>query len=1504
MTNVDNTISGAGYIGSSTLTLVNQAAGVIDATGGNALFLNTGANTIANAGLIETTGAGGLSIQSAVNNVGGVIQAGTGGSIGLSAVVIGGTLKTTGTGYFTSNAATLDGTASAFSNQAVVVVNANQSLNLKGSIANTGTIAIDAANVGYATYLTISKSTTLSGKGQVILDNSSNNQNQVVGGATAATLTNVDNTISGAGYIGSSMLTLVNQAAGVIDATGANGLTLNTGANTIANAGLIETTGAGGLAIQSATTNTGTVEALGTGALVIAATVTNTGAVMTVAKGGHASLQSGSVIGGTLSIAAGGLVGADLGASVIAADTFVNAGTVAVGVNANLSLQGSIANTGTIAIDAANVGYTTYLTISKSTTLSGKGQVILDDSYNNQNQVVGGATTATLTNVDNTISGAGYIGSSTLTLVNQAAGVIDATGANALTLNTGANTIANAGLIETTGVGGLSIQSAVNNVGGVIQAGTGGSIGLSAVVIGGTLKAAGTGYFTSNGATLDGTASALTNQGQVVINLNQALNLQGSIANSGTIAIDAANVGYTTYLTISQNTTLSGKGLVILDNSVNNENQVAGGAAAVTLTNVDNTISGAGLIGSPTLTLINQKAGVIDATGINALTLNTGANTIANAGLIETTGAGGLTIASATSNTGTLLAHTGTLTVAGSLTNLSGTALAGGTYQADAGATLELPQNTSIVTDRATIILNGPNSVIEAFNTTTSAEVTINSTLSTIASNGALEILGGRSWSSKLAIGNAGLLQLGGGKFATKSLSNTGTTTGYGTITAPLTNSGVLAAQANKTLSLQGGGLTNLATGTLTGGTYIVGAGATLQLQDNVSVSTLAATVDLAGTGATLQSLNTDGGTQFTLESSLTTIAAAGVLQILGTRDYTTAKAISNSGVIQLGGGTFTSASLANAAGSSLAGFGTVASSVNEAGAVTAAGGALSFTATGDTFATALAGAEIDFAGGTDMLQSTATLTAAQVGVSGGATVTLASAQTYAGTLVLGSGTIALGGNSLTLTGAGSTLAGAVSGGGSLVLSGGSDTFETGAGLDAATTLSITNNAAVAVGGAVSFAGPVLVAAGTSLTINKGAVLSVTGATSFGGALGGVGTLSLGGGATLTLTGSLADGGALVQAAGTTIAVGANTLTLSGAGSALAGSVTGAGSLVFAGGTQALNAGASLSVANWSLTGGTASVNLSLNYAGAFNESAGAVLAVATGDKLTLSKASTLAGTVDGAGTLVVANATIGGLTVGGAAILSVTGMATQSGAVTIGDATSAAATLSIAKGAAYTISGAVGIARGHATKSSLKVAGTLTRSGATGVSVVGLATSDTGLIEVAAGTLDFASTLGGTGSLKIDSGAVLEADSTAAASLSTTFNGTGATLALKNPAKFASTISGFAPGDTIDLLGKKATAASVNASDQLVIVNGATTVATLQLAGTYTGDTFSVTSDGAGGSNVTVSTGAMASPHAFVAAMAAVGGARGAAVSSPIRGEPREGLRLIAIPAHGAALA
>ncbi len=89
-----------------------------------------------------------------------------------------------------------------------------------------------------------------------------------------------------------------------------------------------------------------------------------------------------------------------------------------------LPLGGTINNVGAITLNST--GHETDLQIiGNGVTLQGGGNLILSDS--DENVIVGTTAGHTLTNIDNTISGAGQIGvgDNTLTLVNEATIVAD-----------------------------------------------------------------------------------------------------------------------------------------------------------------------------------------------------------------------------------------------------------------------------------------------------------------------------------------------------------------------------------------------------------------------------------------------------------------------------------------------------------------------------------------------------------------------------------------------------------------------------------------------------------------------------------------------------------------------------------------------------------------------------------------------------------------------------------------------------------------------------------------------------------------------------------------------------------------------------------------------------------------------------------------------------------------------------------------------------------------------
>ena len=193
-------------------------------------------------------------------------------------------------------------------------------------------------------------------------------------------------------------------------------------------------------------------------------------------KGSIASDSNGDAV---IAVGAGETItlhGVDA-ASLTAADfvfnqtpVVTNAGNMVVSDGAVLPLSGTIDNTGTIALNSSG-DHTELQIIGNGVTLEGGGQLIL--SNNAANTIVGTGPSDTLTNVDNTISGAGQIGSGdgTLTLVNEAHGTIEAndTGGT-LTLETG-TTIINNGVLEALNGGTLQILDPVIGSGSAIIAG-------------------------------------------------------------------------------------------------------------------------------------------------------------------------------------------------------------------------------------------------------------------------------------------------------------------------------------------------------------------------------------------------------------------------------------------------------------------------------------------------------------------------------------------------------------------------------------------------------------------------------------------------------------------------------------------------------------------------------------------------------------------------------------------------------------------------------------------------------------------------------------------------------------------------------------------------------------------------------------------------------------------------------------------------------------------------
>jgi hypothetical protein len=314
---------------------------------------------------------------------------------------------------------------------------------------------------------------------------------------------------------------------------------------------------------------------------------------------------------------------------------------------------------------------------SLSLTITGGGIITLETQSNS----ITGSTATTLINQE-TLQGLGKIGVGEMTLVNQ--GTIDANASGGtLTIqpiftgnltNTGTLRASNGGILE------LDNQSTVmNNTGGTIEALDGSTVIMGAgTYMGGTLTTAGTGAFHVPGGGANPFLNGLTNSGTYQVLSAGSTTLEGAINNTGTIQLLSQQAS--TFLFINGSVTLAGSGNVMLMDSTNPTNIVAGSVAGSQLTN-RSTIEGTGTIGNASLILDNE--GTINA-NIAAHPLTFGDAGFTNGGLVEATNGATLHISSQTfTNQGTLQVDAGSTISAGGYTQTAGSTLVNGTLSSN-----------------------------------------------------------------------------------------------------------------------------------------------------------------------------------------------------------------------------------------------------------------------------------------------------------------------------------------------------------------------------------------------------------------------------------------------------------------------------------------------------------------------------------------------------------------------------------------------------------------------------------------------------------------------------------------------------------------------------------------------------------------------------------------------------------------------------------------------------
>jgi hypothetical protein len=769
-----STINGAGGIGvnGANLGLANQAAGLIDANVSGGTLAVQAIAGLTNAGTMRASNGGTLTFQgSGTFSSTGTIIALTGSTVNLSSgTLAGGSLSTTGTGVINASGTTFDGTTAAVVNNGTLV--GSNTTTVKGTITNNGAISFASSGI-----FNLGANTALGGSGTLTLGN---NSSSIRVASDGLVLTN-GSTINGAGNIGvnGANLGLTNQAAGIIDSNVSAGTLTVQALAGLTNAGTMQASNGGTLTFQGSGTfsSTGTIAALNASSV---------------------NLNGGTLAGGSLSTSGTGVINAS-GTALDGTTTAVVNGGNLVGSNTTL-VKGTISNNG--AISFANFG---TFNLGANTTLGGTGTLTLG---NNSSSIRVAADGLVLSNAS-TINGAGNIGvnGALLGLANQAGGLIDANVSSATLTVQADSGLTNAGTLRASNGGTLTFQgTGTFSSTGAITALTGSTVNLSSgTLAGGTLSTVGTGVINATGTTLDGTTTAVVNNGNL-FGINTTT-VKGTITNNG--AISFASFGI---FSLGANTTLGGTGTLTLGN---NSSSIRVAADGLVLSNAS-TVNGAGGIGvnGANLVLANQNGGLIDA-NVNATTLSvntSGAST--NAGTLRASNGGTLnyvTVAGGTlDNTGgTIRAQTGsTVSLLGaSLTNLSGTTLTGGSYQASGtGSVLKLANNANvtILAGGASVTLDGPGTIVDQNGNDAVRNLTaINSLGSLLLFNGHNETVGGG------AVINAGTLQINNSTTLTVSTGGYAQTAGLTQLTDPgsaLTVAGGLMFSGG---TLKGNGVVN-----------------------------------------------------------------------------------------------------------------------------------------------------------------------------------------------------------------------------------------------------------------------------------------------------------------------------------------------------------------------------------------------------------------------------------------------------------------------------------------------------------------------------------------------------------------------------------------------------------------------------------------------------------------------------------------------------------------------
>ena len=577
----------------------------------------------------------------------------------------------------------------------------------------------------------------------------------------------------------------------------------------------------------------------------------------------------------------------------------------------------TVTNNGYIRLE--QTGDYTKLKANGAVTLSGSGYLILGaDTGNQLDHATGGYF---INQSGHTIQGGGTIASP---ITNY--GTIKATGGAEMRVLGGSDiTNYGSGILQAEGYNSrLTLRSTIS--GGIIQAGANAYVYLDGATFINNPAFSGAGTIAVlNSSSMEGN---FTNNGYININDGETLYLKSNptVYNNGTIKVNSS--GSVTELQShnasgANTVTLSGTGSVELSGNANSKlSQYNSNDVFVNDTN--HTIKGGGTIAAP----ITNKGTIQADSGGAALQV---ADTFTNSGgTIKTVGSG-------------------IFDNAGSTTNIdSKFVMAGGTLRSTALRTYSSSLFSGYGTIERPLTINGGGSLTASGGTlsfATGASLANNGTIYLNGVNGALDNLAANPMTLSDSSGES--VSMAGGTLKSSSgyTYYSQTLSGYGSITAPLGNTGTVTAQ-NGTLELHA---------TVTGGTVNTGSGGTLALH---GATLSGAALQGGAVTVTDDSAVNNGSASFASGANLTinstktltfggsaTLNNLGAINLNGVLDNNTGAGMTLSSVtggsVSLAGGELKSTADQTFSSQTLSGYGTINARFTNTGSLIADGGTL-----------------------------------------------------------------------------------------------------------------------------------------------------------------------------------------------------------------------------------------------------------------------------------------------------------------------------------------------------------------------------------------------------------------------------------------------------------------------------------------------------------------------------------------------------------------------------------